>query len=85
MAQIAGWLVFAPHHLPHRPTGLVTATLSMALPHELLARLLINGIDEGSLRNVHINSLGNAFMTEDHITSTIASRLDEQQGESTLS
>ncbi|KAG2184424.1 hypothetical protein INT43_000333 [Umbelopsis isabellina] len=82
LAQIAGWLAgwlarASPFATP--PAGLVTATLSMALPHELLARLLINGIDQGNLHNVHINSLGNAIMTDEHIASTIASRLDEQK------
>ncbi|KAJ2958370.1 hypothetical protein NQZ79_g6053 [Umbelopsis isabellina] len=56
----------------------------MALPHELLARLLINGINQGNLHNVHINTLGNAVMTEEHIASTIASRLDEQQGQASV-
>ena len=71
-------------HLPHSPAHKkiwVLATPSgMALPQDLIARLFINGINQGKLINVHSTVAGTAYLTDDHIQSVIAAHLEEKEG-----
>lgn len=58
----------------------------MTLPHRLISRLFINGIEQNKLINVHSTIAGTAYLTDNYIASVINAHLDEKLGDmSTLS
>ncbi|KAG2183994.1 hypothetical protein INT44_009005 [Umbelopsis vinacea] len=53
----------------------------MALPHNLISRLFISGIQNGKLPQVYPTLAGDTYLTKDHIATVIASTLSEKQGQ----